>query len=141
MGAVAAVATVATTIVGIRESKKQARAQKEQAAQAQASNVAEAARQRRSSIRQARASRAAIQASGVASGTLGGSSNVAVGAGQAGIVADNSSKLSGQLLAIGNQSAQNQIIAASQRRQATFAAISQLTTDISNIAAKSSKAA
>lgn len=134
------IAVAATAVSGVsaikqsQEAKKQGRAQREQAAQTEASNVSEAARQRRSALRRARANQAAISAAGIASGTTGSSADIAVSDAQAGQVADSASKASGELLAIGNMSAQNQVIAASQRRQQTFAAIGNFSSRIGGFA-------
>lgn len=120
---VAAVVGAGAAVKGAVDARKAGKAQEEQARQQQASNVSEAARQRRIALRRARASQAAIEAAGISSGTVGSSADLAVGQGQAGQVADAASKTSGQLLAVGNMSAQNQIMSAAQRRQQTFASI------------------
>lgn len=121
--AAAAVVGAGASIASAKEAKRQGRAQKEQAEQAQAANTAEAARKRRSDLRRARAQQASIEAAGIQAGTTGSSSILGAQQGAAGQVADNTAKTSGELLNIGNMSAQNQIIAASQNRQQTFAAI------------------
>lgn len=133
--AAAAVVGAGASVASAQEGRRQGKVQKEQAKQAQASNTAEAARQRRADLRRARAQQASIEAAGIQAGTTGSSAVLGAQQGAAGQVADNTAKTSGELLNIGNMSAQNQIIAASQNRQQTFAAIGNFAQSVGSTAA------